>query len=141
MPSEETDTSNSLATDQSKSGAERERECQRERKQCVCVLPLTGLLCPVRVATRDGGSVVTLKTERVPSREAHASLLLSSLANLMAVTGECVCVQDREFGTDSWLTSILVSVKYMVHATKGIVVREGDISSHGSASSSRVGGD
>ena len=49
--------------------------------------------------------------------------------------------QDREFGTDSWLTSILVSVKYMVHATKGIVVREGDISSHGSASSSRVGGD
>ena len=37
--------------------------------------------------TSDGGSEERLKTERVPSREAQASRLLSSLANRMVVTG------------------------------------------------------
>ena len=49
--------------------------------------PLTALRWPRSVLTNDGGSEERLKTERVPSREAQASRLLSSLANRMVVTG------------------------------------------------------
>ncbi len=43
----------------------------------MCV-PLTALVCPVRVAEREGGSETKLNTVRVPSRDPHASLVLSS---------------------------------------------------------------
>ena len=97
VPSDDTDTSTSLATDQSKSSRENgvgrgtpltQREVHR------CTIPLTALWWPRSVATREGGSEDKLKTERVPSREAQASRLLSSLANLMAVTGR----KEREPG-------------------------------------------
>ena len=48
--------------------------------------PLTGLVCPLRVQLREGGSETKLNTERVPSKEALASRVLSSLANEMART-------------------------------------------------------
>ena len=78
-----------------------------------------------------------LKTDRVPSREAQASRLLSSLANLMAVTGERVGSQ-----TDTGeLTCILVPVKNMVHSTEGIVLCETGIPSHGPTGLCRAGWD
>ena len=57
-----------------------------QREVHTCTIPLTARWWPRSVATREGGSEDRLKTERVPSREAQASRLLSSLANLMAVT-------------------------------------------------------
>ena len=48
--------------------------------------PLTGLVCPLRVQLREGGSETKLNTDRVPSREALARRVLSSLANDMART-------------------------------------------------------
>ena len=122
VPSDDTDTSSSLATDQSKSEREREgegegegegeREGERgrgETDQTELNSPLTGLRWPRSVEVREGGSEERLNTERVPSREAQASRLLSSLANLRVVTsaereggrerereGGWVCVRERE---------------------------------------------
>ena len=48
--------------------------------------PLTGLVCPLRVQLREGGSETKLNTDRVPSSEALARRVLSSLANDIART-------------------------------------------------------
>lgn len=47
---------------------------------------MTGLVCPLRVQLREGGSETRLNTDRVPSTEALARRVLSSLANDMART-------------------------------------------------------
>ena len=48
--------------------------------------PLTGLVCPLRVQAREGGSETKLNTARVPSKEALANMVLSSLAKDIART-------------------------------------------------------
>ena len=47
---------------------------------------MTALVCPRRTHAREGGSEVRSKTDRVPSREALARRVLSSLANCMDIT-------------------------------------------------------
>ena len=108
VPSEEAEAMKSLAADQSKSegkdgGRERERGREggregREREYVHKYItstkttahshdgPLTGLVCPLRVQLREGGSETKLNTDRVPSREALARRVLSSLANDIART-------------------------------------------------------
>ena len=86
-------------------------------------LPLTEWVCPFSVHEIEGGSVERLNTDKFPSWDEQASLVLSSLENRIAVTRD-----QRIFDTSDWLykghTCLFMLVKDMLHTAKLIVFSE-----------------
>ena len=60
-------------------------------------LPLTEWVCPFSVHEIEGGSVERLNTDKLPSCDEQANLVLSSLENRIAVTRD-----QRIFDTSDW---------------------------------------
>ena len=83
-------------------------------------LPLTEWVCPFSVHEIEGGSVERLNTDKFPSWDEHASLVLSSLENRIAVTRD-----QRIFDISDWLykghTCLFMLVKDVLHTAKLIM--------------------
>ena len=86
-------------------------------------------MCPFSVHEIEGGSVERSNTDKFPSCDEQANLVLSSLENRIAVT-----IDNKMFNRFDWLkkahTCLFMLIKDVLHTTKLIMFNQGLTSSH-----------